>query len=125
MQHSFKHLFKSYYIYTTSLLNLFKTTLYTTCFDRQWSSSGVLKLFVETAVLAYFVSNVRCVVPPQIRVFLRAGYFLLLRCVFKPRVFQAVLLPIRLVTLGGLLLLIYLLRGVVSKKNRLKRIIVI
>jgi hypothetical protein len=38
MQHSFKSLFKSYYTYTMSLLNLFKTTLYTACFDRHWCS---------------------------------------------------------------------------------------
>jgi hypothetical protein len=71
MQHSFKTLFKSYYIYTASLLNLFKTTLYTTCFDRHWSSSGVCKT-VETALLALCASNVRCVVPSHIRVFRRA-----------------------------------------------------
>jgi hypothetical protein len=52
-----------------SLLNLFKTTMYTTCFDRRWSSSGVLKLFVQTAVLAYFASNVRWgIVPAHSRV---------------------------------------------------------
>jgi hypothetical protein len=51
-----------------NLLNLFKMTLYTTCFGRHWSSSGVLKLFVETPVFAYFGSNVRCVVPTHIRV---------------------------------------------------------
>jgi hypothetical protein len=71
MQHSFKTLFKSYYIYTLSLLNLFKTTLHTTCFDRHWSSSGVLKLFVYSAVLAFCASNVRCVLPSYIRVFVR------------------------------------------------------
>jgi hypothetical protein len=69
MQHSFKTLFKSYYIYTMSLLNLFQTTMHTTCFDRQWSSSGVLKLFVDSAVLAFCASNVLCVVPSHIRVF--------------------------------------------------------
>jgi hypothetical protein len=40
-----------------NLLNLFKTTLYTTCFDRHWSPSRVLKLFVETVVLAFCASN--------------------------------------------------------------------
>jgi hypothetical protein len=68
MQHSFKNLFKSYHIYIMSLLNLCKTTLYTACFDRHWSSSGVLKLFVETAVHAFCASNVWCVVPSHIRV---------------------------------------------------------
>jgi hypothetical protein len=52
-----------------SLLNVFKMALYTTCFDRHWSSSGVLKLFVETTVLAFCASNVRCVVPSHIHVF--------------------------------------------------------
>jgi hypothetical protein len=66
-----------------SLLNLFKSTLYTTCFDRHWSSTGVLKLFVDTAALAFCASNVRCVVPSDIRVFRRAGCFLLLCCVFR------------------------------------------
>jgi hypothetical protein len=83
MQHSFKIFLKSYYIYTVSLLNLFKITLYTTCFYRHWPSSGVLKLFVETAVLAFCASNVRLVVPLHIRVFRRSGCFLLLRCVFR------------------------------------------
>jgi hypothetical protein len=41
-----------------SVLNLFKTTLYTTYFDHHWSSSGDLKLFVETAVLVFCTSNV-------------------------------------------------------------------
>jgi hypothetical protein len=68
-----------------SLLNLFKTTLYAACFDRHWSSLGVLKLFVEIAVLAYFASNILCVVPSHIRVFLCAQCFLLLHCVFKPQ----------------------------------------
>jgi hypothetical protein len=71
--HSFKTLcmFKNYCICTLILLNLFKITLYTTCFDRHWSSSGVLKLFVETAVLAFCASDVRCVVPSHVRVFRR------------------------------------------------------
>jgi hypothetical protein len=43
--------------------NLFKTTLYTAYFDHHWWSSGVLKLFVETAVLAFCASYVRCAVP--------------------------------------------------------------
>jgi hypothetical protein len=76
--------FFSYCIYTMSLLNLFKTTLYTTCFDCHWSSSGVLKLFVETAMFVFCASNVRCVVPSHICVFCHAGCFLLLRCVFRP-----------------------------------------
>jgi hypothetical protein len=70
-------------MYTVGLLNLFKTTLPTTCFDRHLSSSGVLKLFVETAVLAFSASNVQCVVPSHTRVFRRAGCFV--RCVFRPR----------------------------------------
>jgi hypothetical protein len=51
-----------------SLLNLFKITLRTTCFDRRWSSSGVLKLFMEPAVLIFCASNVGSVVPSHIRV---------------------------------------------------------
>jgi hypothetical protein len=68
MQHFLNNLFKRCYIYTMSLLNLFKTILYTRSFDRQWSSSGVFKLFVETVVLAFCVSNIRYVVPSHIRV---------------------------------------------------------
>jgi hypothetical protein len=86
MQHSCENLFKCYYIYTTILINIFKFTLYSICFDRHWSSSGVLKLFVETAVLAFCASNIRFVVLSHIRVFRRAECFLLLRCVFGPRV---------------------------------------
>jgi hypothetical protein len=51
MQRSFKSLFKSYYICTVSLLNVFKITPYTTCFGRQWYRQ--MLLFVETAVLAF------------------------------------------------------------------------
>jgi hypothetical protein len=40
-----------------------KTTLYGTCFDRHWSSSGIiLKQLAETAVLAFCASNVRYVI---------------------------------------------------------------
>jgi hypothetical protein len=53
--------------------------------DRLWSSSRVLKnCSVETAVLAFFPSNVECVVPPHIRVFHGAACLLLPRCVFTP-----------------------------------------
>jgi hypothetical protein len=87
MWHSFKYFFKSYYMYTVRLLNLFKTTLYTTCFDRHWSSSDVLKLLVETAVLAFCTSSVRCVVQSHICVFSSCWVFApaaLCGCVFKP-----------------------------------------
>jgi hypothetical protein len=67
-----------------SILNPFKTTLYTTCFDCHWSSLGVLKLFIDTAVLEFCASNFRCLVPSHIHVFHRAGCFLLLRCVLRP-----------------------------------------
>jgi hypothetical protein len=80
------NLFESYYIYTMTLLNLFKTTLYTTCFDHHWSTSGVLKLFVETAMLAFCASNVQSVVPSHICVFRHAGCFLLLHCVLIPHI---------------------------------------
>jgi hypothetical protein len=66
-----------------SLLNLFQTTLYTTCFDHHWSSWGVLKLFLKTAVVLFCASNVWCVVPLHIHVFCLAGCLLLLYCVFK------------------------------------------
>jgi hypothetical protein len=54
MQRTFKTLFKRHYIYTLSLWNLFKTTLYTTCFDRHWSSSDQLAVCL-------------CVYPPNFR----------------------------------------------------------
>jgi hypothetical protein len=62
---------------------MFKTTLYATYFDSHWSSSGVLKIFVESAVLAFWASNVRCVVPSHIRFSRRVVCLLMLRCVFK------------------------------------------
>jgi hypothetical protein len=43
-------------------------------------------MFVETAVLAFCASKIGCVVPSYIRDFRRAGRFLQLRGVFRPRV---------------------------------------
>jgi hypothetical protein len=66
MQHSFKILFKSYYIYTVSFLNLFKNNILYYMFRPSLAIIRCSKLFVVTAVLAFCASNVRCVVPSYV-----------------------------------------------------------
>jgi hypothetical protein len=80
-----KFLWKLLHVQNESL-TLFKITLYTTRFNRRWSSPGVVKLFVQTAVLPFCSSVIPCVVQSHLPVFRGAGCFLLLCCVFKSRV---------------------------------------